>query len=341
MTNSEILATSIGRYLSQGLCLLMLLSALQSDAACIAPDRVVLRPFYPGTVKASLAIELGHDTIRIPGTRVSMIAPSGFNSAKGMVGLIKDNDTFINVFDAGDGDHYMDTKTFTRDYFESSSNEVLAFDDTQIGGYAALYVWVRSLDDAAATHFLFFGDSTLSVIISAKHSGNNPEMDVAFQTAFRTVTYDRGVTLSPFDDLDFEVIDSQTVLKFAERTAGALTYTVDGAKDASSAEFLLVYPVPWIDSTLTHEGVLQRQLDGVIAKGFVVSSQRRSSSRKLNGYDSYSCRYEGVMLDMPMVLFLQIVSHEESAILFYGASTGDFDQALDSFKELIATVRFK
>lgn len=122
--------------------------------------------------------------MQIPGTRVLMKAPAGFEVISGFTGLRKGETSMIQVFDLNGGNFYTNAASFSKEEFEKKDMEVLSFTDVRVGGYPAKLAHMKGGDGEAKVYSMVFGDSTFSVMMMGMYAGDDLLTEKEYQGCF-------------------------------------------------------------------------------------------------------------------------------------------------------------
>ncbi len=97
----------------------------------------------------------------IPGSRILNDMPEGFKLTSGSMGIENDKNSMVQFFDLIGGNHFNNSKTVSKEIFESKGIKVLENKDLKIDNYDAKYFLLQANENEKTINIVF-GDSTFS-----------------------------------------------------------------------------------------------------------------------------------------------------------------------------------
>lgn len=280
--------------------------------------------------------------VRVPGTRLSIVPPYSFKLAKNLTGLEKDASTAITVMDIPGGNFYTNTANYTRSKFEGKGLDVLEFEHLTIDGYSGIQALIKSPVDGSLSCQLVFGDTTFSVLVASTLAGTDTASLKAIERALSTVTYDKDVTLSPYEGTGFRLNDRSTEFKYAQKGGGVWLYSRGGISKTTYDDdpILMALPIPF-ESTMSCPSIAGKMIAKLEEKGFKQSRVENVSTDKINGFDAFEAEYYGTLNESKTLIYIMVVAQNDRAVVLEGRSNGLFPSSLKAFKELARTVSFQ
>lgn len=162
---------------------------------------------------------------RVPGTRVSLDPPPGFQPANGFAGWAQpDREAAIAVTEVPTPREVMISQ-LTVERLAGSGTTVLAArrEGTSWWVHAQETPWTGPVD----RWMVVLGDDHATALVIATIPSGDPALAAQIEAALRTAKYDAGVVASPFEGLRFEVTE-QGGLKLAARSHGLVVLTEGG-----------------------------------------------------------------------------------------------------------------
>lgn len=202
--------------------------------------------FVPNLVSNNINTVKTSKHINIPGTRLYLIPPPGFQVQRDIAGtLLKGSDVMIQVLDLVEGNFYRNAARFNKFSFELQGFNVFDFRDIQVGAYPAKYIFMEA-DSVTAAHQLTFGDSTFSVLIIAKYPITDGQTGDDIITALNTIYFDKQMTINASELANFTLDDRISPFKLRLFQSGFFIYSINGSEpsgDPDAPRFLVIqYP---------------------------------------------------------------------------------------------------
>jgi hypothetical protein len=282
------------------------------------------------------------ETVRVVGTRVSLVPPRGFKLARNFTGFEKDASTALTIMDLPGGNFYTNTATYTKEKFAGKGLQVLKIEHLKVDGYPGIQALIKSPVDGSLSCQLVFGDTTFSALIASTLSGTDTTSLKAIQWTLGTVTYDKDITVGPYEGTSFRVNDRSTEFRFAKKGGGAWLYSRGGVvkTDYAGDPFLMALPLPF-ESSMSCRGLAEKMIPGLEEKGFAKVQVENVSATRVNGFDGYEAEYYGTMKGEQTLIYLLVVASFDHAVVFEGKAIAPFPSALKAFKELAHSVSFQ
>ena len=280
----------------------------------------------------------------IPGTRVSLATPAGFDPATRFPGLeqrktsstlmVTETRTPLEEFRAGLTDQAM----------RERGAMLLSTESLGIEGRPATIHHVRQ--ELAGVSFrkwlLVFGDETHTVMVTASTPEPLAEqLEPVLLAALRDTRWEPENELDLLAGLPFRVEETAT-LKFSNRVANLLSLTRDGRRNAVGAdEPLLVVVVSESQAASAElEGFGQAQLGSIAQiRGVTTSSSRAIQVGGLPGHEIVATA-EDVRTGVPLLVYLAVIAGAERAYVAQGlVSAQQGDEFLPEFRRVSESLR--
>jgi len=280
--------------------------------------------------------------LRVPGTRLSIAAPRGFRLATNFTGIEKDAFTAIAIMDFPEGNFYTNTANYTKEGLEEKGLQVLTCDHVEVAGYQGIQTLIKSPVDGSLSCQLVFGDTTFSALVAGTLLEADTTSLKSIQWALGTVTYDKNVTVGPYEGTSFRLNDHSTDFKFASKGGGVWLYSRGGVVKTDYADdpFLMALPLPF-ESPMNCRGLAEKMITSIEEKGFVKARVENESSDRVNGFDSYEAEYYGKIQGEQTLIYLLVVALGERAVVLEGKSIEPYQPTLKAFKELAHSISFQ
>jgi len=276
--------------------------------------------------------------INIPGTRLYVIPPHGFEIATSFVGMQGDN-TVFQVLDLVEGDFYSNAATFCKKEFKKEGIKVFEYAEFKVNEFPAKYIHMQGNPDYKTISILF-GDNTFSTMVMVYYASEQKETKKEIQKTIQTIYYDKNLQIDPLESVSFTLDDSISIFKFYKSTAGMFFYSIDGKEDISTDGFILVSTIP-MDETMTPQSVSEMFISSLEQKGLTVEEIKTPSIMDVNGYSAYEVETYGELSGKKCLIYHLIVAGEDKVIAIQGYAYSDFENNLNEFKKLAKTIKLK
>ena len=293
------------------------------------------RPATPVRATGGAADEV---IIRVPGTRVSLAPPPHFGLTRSFRGLLRaDGKAVIQIYDLWNGNFYKDGLGFTKDAFEKKGAKVLSFSTFRVDGYPARLCSMEG-DSARKILALLFGDSTFSATLIGVYPDTADTTGLQIRECFASITYDKFMTVSPFETAPFQLDTSGTPLRFAAFHDPFFVYTLDGKEPGPGSPFFTVTPYPRKDS-VSLQDISDDLLARAMENGLHDPVLKNISMDSLGPYEAYEVEVYGDLGDQRGVIYQLLVSAHGTTLVLEGVANGDFDENVKRFRDLARTIR--
>ncbi len=284
---------------------------------------------------------LTEEHVVIPGTKLSIIAPEGFEIADNFTGLEKKDVAVIQVYDLVGGNFLKNAAIFSKKTFEDKGATVFDYQEITINGFAAKFIHMQGNPDVKG-YSLVFGDTTFSAMIMALYPAEDTKTGLQIKEALFSSIYEKDKAIDPLEAAFFELDDSNTKFKYAQSAANMFIYSADGIKKLNyrNESMLIVMPIP-TDSAMTPKKVSDQMIDALKGNGLTNIKVISTSEEKLNDYSAYQIQVEGEINGSASTVLVQTVTHGENTVVIEGFSKEKSAAVIEDFKALIATIKMK
>lgn len=279
--------------------------------------------------------------INIPGTKVFIDVPENFKLSQSIIGLEKGNNAMIQISDLVGGSFVSNSRDFSRKGFEDKGAKVFEYEEFELGGYQAKYIYMQAQDNQKAMSIVF-GDSTFCDMAMAVFPENDKTTADLIKKALFSIEYQKDLKVDYLDVAFFKVNKNNSKFKFAKASGNMFTYSTGGIvkKSYENEPMFLITPLPG-DSGLTKKQLSESILNGLIQNSFIVIEEKNIKTELVNGYDAYEIEVYGFLKGKKALVYLLILVNENKALALEGVAYSDFDNELISFKEIAHHVVFK
>jgi len=279
--------------------------------------------------------------IKIPGTKLFIIPPKGFEISNSFLGLEKGGNSIIQVLEKVDGDFYADTEEFTKESFEQLGIKVFEFKEFKINEFPAKYIVMQGEQNIRSINVVF-GDSTFSTMIIALYPSSDDKTFDEIQSVINSIYYDKNLKFDPFESASFTLDDSQSAFKFSKATSGFYIYSIDG-KDVDPTKeeaFVTVSTIPK-DSTVSVQDIFEMMLESLYKYGLTNEELKNVGISNINGHYTYEGEIYGEINGENNVIYQLVIDGHDRAIFIQGRIKSDFTNHLNEIKKLAHTIQLK
>lgn len=278
--------------------------------------------------------------INIPGTRLFIIPPKGFNVSKSMSGLEK-GDIGIQVFDLIGGDFNTNAKTYSKEAFEASGVKVYEYKELKVNEYPAKYAVVEGENNLKGIN-LVFGDDSFSAMVIAMFPASDNSVGAELKKALQTIYYDKDFTIDPLATAQFTLDENISKFKFAKAAANVLLYSIDGVdKESYGDEPIVIVGTLPIDGSMTLRSTAERLISSLEEKGLKVSGIKNKSTKVVGDVRSYEIDVHGSMKGQNIIMYMLVAVDYDKVITLQGMIRSDFKENLKEVKKLASSLKLK
>lgn len=289
--------------------------------------------------------ELTPEHVHVPGTKVSMIPPAGFQTSPNFAGF-QDLSTgsFIMVVEMP-GSYYDASIGFTDQALRKQGLSVDQRNEITINGYAGLLIYAsqQTVNGMYDKIILTFGDTSNTVIINGGTLINQGNTFSQIETAVLSTYFDKYMTIDPLAGLDFEVDISNTKFQFGHMMAGTVIYTADGKVPTESEDksnISIGKSFSELEITDRRVFAMNRFLDLPIIDVLDTSSIKPVRIDRLEGYEIIAeVRDEKTML--PELVYQTMLFDGNEYYLIVGRSNQDYEKHIELFRQIANTFKRK
>ena len=275
--------------------------------------------------------------INIPGTRLFIVPPADFKIATSFIGLQKDDNTIVQIYDYSDANYYTYATDFNKEEFEKSGAKVFEYKEFKVNNYPAKYIFMQNNANQNAISLLF-GDSTFLTIIEADY----PSLDSGdeIQQLINTIYYDKNIKIN---DSFFVLDDRKSIFKFSKTADGNLMYYVGGGDKRLNNNEPFIFVSRPIKQKFSLEDVSKNGIS-FLEEYYGLTDVRLDnvSTENVNGLPAYEVNVYGKMQEGGNILIYQLTIYaKDKYFSIRGIAKSDFDNNLREFKNLARTIKLK
>jgi hypothetical protein len=285
--------------------------------------------------------------VKIPGTRLYIVPPDGFEVAASFTGLENSDSSEIHISDLTGINYYNWTSLMKKENYEKNGAIVIELTDLKVNYFPAKY-FCKDDDQKGRFVELIFGDSTFTTSISAKYPAEDDKTGEEIQSAIRSIYFNRYLELDLKASAVFTLDESLAGFKLAEKSSPAL-YVYYPAPDSTEDDFstfvegpmVMVTQVPKIEYTA--KDISDLFIDLMKMKGLLKGEMQNKniSAEDVNGQTAYEISFSGNISGVKELYYLLVVTGKDNAVVMQGMVSSDFDNNLAKIKKLSGTLKLK
>lgn len=278
------------------------------------------------------------------GTKVSMVAPKGFTTAKGFTGFQDDKGASIMVSDLP-ANYKTIEQSFTRESLQARGMTLIQREVVDLRGANAtlLKVSQKANDVTYLKQIFVFGDSLHTVIINGIYPEGYTSIETDIKKALLSAHYNPAQNDNAENAVDFKVDVTGTPFKFAKNMSGGLAYTGDGQIPTKSADKALLIVTGSLGNAATGDRKafsIARMKMLPRGESIEISQTNAISVDGLDGYELVGYGKDATgNKQLVYVTFLFMTNNQ-----FYivnGSSTNQFDSYVAMFRKITNSFRRK
>lgn len=279
--------------------------------------------------------------INIPGTRLYMIPPPGFNVSSAFIGLQKGENAIINIYDLVGGNINTNAATFSQAEFERQGAKVFEFKEISVNNFPAKYIQMQG-NPVAKGQSLVFGDTTFTTMIMTSYPANDEKTGNDIIQSLNTIYYDKNKKIDPFEAANFSIDDNASKFKFSQYAANVYVYTTGGvnSEEDKEAPVVLISQYPK-EETMTGKSLTDMMINQIQQKGIAIHGRKNTFTGKINGYDAYQTELYGQMQGDYSLLYYCVLIKGDKVITIQGSSKNNMAANLEEFKKMARAVKIK
>lgn len=280
--------------------------------------------------------------VNIPGTRLFIIPPAGFEIATSFTGLQKGEAAYIQIYDLVGGDYYTNAATFNSTAFEKEGAIVYDFKEYKIQGFPAKYI-LMGYDSTLKSISIVFGNTTFSTMITAVYAFNDDKTEQEIQSSLKTIYYKPHHIIDPLAAAAFTLDESKSTFKYSLLSAGMHVYSIGNSSEIKSTNddpMIIVSTIPR-EPKMTPKNIVEIYEKKIDQYGFSDKESKNISTENVNGYPAYEMEVYGKLNGAKTLLYYLIVMGPDKTIVMQGVIKSNFEEHLKEMKKLVKTIQLK
>lgn len=282
--------------------------------------------FSPGAAAGSPKKKLNFSSI--PGTRVSLLKPTGFVMAKHFPGLQQASTGASIMVTEIPGPYSEVTKGVTAEQMKSRGMNLQSKEDATIDGRPGLLLSLTQIayGKTYAKWISIIGDEKNTVIITATFpKDRESDLSTPLRDVVLSVKWEKSKKVDPFADLRFTIAPSDQ-MEFVKRVGKTLLYSKDGLFPAKSPEhpiFIVGYAVSTLQARDKRQFAQSRFLRSAGAKNVPIETTEQVTIDRLPGYKIVGSAQHS-KTGIPILLYQVFLFDEDTYVIMSGRTGARF-----------------
>lgn len=277
----------------------------------------------------------------IPGTKVQLAGPVGFKVAETFIGLQKDRNTGIQIYEYTDRPYSQLADDFTLEGLKAKGAEVYEFKELKTDGYNAKFACLPG-DTGFMVSTLMFGDSSFSVMMVAAYPAHDVVLQKQVNQSLLSAKYNKAARLDPFALSYFKLNDTDSKYKYVKSTGDNMyIYAPNGEQKESYMAEPAITAMPIMMDSNTVETVGNALLEDMKKYGLNEAQVTYKSLKKINGFDAYEAIIYGEVAKEKHAVYHMVVAKGNRGFIVQGIAQRDYEINMQEFEKLAHTVSTK
>jgi len=277
----------------------------------------------------------------ILGTRIYLEKPENFKPSKDFIGL-ESGQSAIQFIDLFGGNYNSNTKTFTKENFESRGVKVFDFKELKIDNYPAKLVFIQANPNQKSLQ-LVFGDNEFSVMAMAFVPDFEKENIEKIEKALLTIEYDKKRVVDPFEIVFFQLDDSNSSYKYSKTVSNMFLYSKNGEKKDNfmGESAYLVSQLPTDRPNMNPKMVLDTNLNSLVQNGLQITERKVTDRTNINNFKCYEEIIVGTLNNQETHILMTAVVNKSRCVIIAGLAKDNFKTTIKEFELLTDTLIMK
>jgi hypothetical protein len=282
--------------------------------------------------------------IDVPGTRLSIIPPEGFQFMEQAPQFLEKNgNSQIGIFEMNES-YFNIVTMYSEEYYENiPESEIISINDIYINGYNGRELLIKETGNRKK-YMLLFGNNDFCVAIGGSYDIDF-EISLAnkIKNAALSVVYNPNKKLDTAEFLPYEINTSGTKLELAGSTQGFSFYTVGGEDPVSGLDRTELYigGRKLDDSNQWTEDVIYENIHDVMNYegkfGLEIGKTKKVIIDEMDGYETVG--YVLADSDTIKIIYYLFLIDQNDIYGITGRSNMDFDKNLELLRNISMTFK--
>jgi hypothetical protein len=287
---------------------------------------------------------LTSEYVNIPGTKISLIPPSGFVKATNFLGLQHDPSGSSIMIIEIPGPFLEATKGFTKEGLFSQGVVLKDIERFIINSLPAILITgQQNAHGVSYTKYIFsFGTGNETVMINGTFPQNLVNMGSDIRKSVLSAYFDTNKKIDPFETVDFEIKPEKANLKFAKSVMNSLVFNRDGNMPSQSAD-KTSFIVAKAFSNVTIVDKKQFSINRLKQTPYIVEQIETTEDIKIGGLSGYEiialCKDKST--NTPIKVLQVILFRDSLYYILFGSTSENYETNIRQLKQIALTFQIK
>ncbi len=281
----------------------------------------------------SLEMKKTAQHVRIPGTRLFIIPPPGFEVSTSFTGLQKSEKAVVQAYEL-DAQSAARASVYFKQIWEKEGMQITSENPLKAGKYDGRF-FLFEKDKSVGGCGIEFGNGSFSVMLIAFYAHNAVQTEQELIDAFRTVYYDPDLVL---DDAEasFTLDEREDGFQLANVSTGNYIYSWRGGdiEDPSVDRVIVsIWPKEKF-GTLSLESAGREYMTGLESMGFQNMHIVAESATRVQSLPAHEAKIAGQAGILNVLIYQLVVAKDDRLYVLNGMVTGAPEDDPDALKEV-------
>ena len=284
--------------------------------------------------------------VQIPGTRVSVVKPKGYQLQKQLGRFQKDRNTYFQVFESQSVNFDVRKTDIIKEYDDAIRSGKLPpmyyRKEFKFGNYNALLYYAGSPASSIEQIVLAFGDQNFAVMATGQLPANDQASRDEILKALLSLYVDTSKVPDATAHADYSLNVSNTGFQYAGNMSQLYFYTIGGKNDPNDPyqNMILVQTLPAVKGSAALKDHSLRMLDQYkSSKIKILSHQERNIT--INGKYAHELTFTGTYEGKTVTTYQVVTGNDKTMIVFAGNVFDKHPELITQIKKIAQTLKVK
>ncbi len=278
--------------------------------------------------------------IKVPGTKCSLIPPSGFVSATTFSGFQNTEAGASIMINELPAPYQQLVDGFTTEALKTRGMTLISKETIDLNDSKATLFKVMQPANGTTylKHMLVFGDTEHTVLVNGIYPEASESLEKKIKEALLSIVYDPSQNENPLEAATFTINIENTDFKLIKYMSGSLLYSTDGKIPTEKPTLIVGNSIAKVSTQNQKKYAEERlkKLPGGDQK--IVKQINEINIDHLNGYEIIANGKTSKSIP-ELVYQVMLFNNEGDYYIIIGQTTEDFDKYLEAFKKVAKTFK--
>lgn len=282
---------------------------------------------------------------QLPGTRVKMIRPKGYQLISSLIRFQKNDNTYIQTVEIPNVNFTERKDQIKKNFQQVEANGLKTYykKEFKLGDFDALLIYGEDKRPNMDEMVLMFGDATFCVMVAGDFLKGDKEARKEILPALLSTYLDKSLKSDPTVFAKYSLDLSKTKFKYNSSVSQMSYYTIDGTGDPTndpSVNSILIMTLPAGNNFEERRDYAKSMINRYKTNGIDINTADEQEIT-INGEKAYEILITGKIKDQPIKAYQVVLGDNKATILFLGMASHDFDEMIKQFQNVATTLRTK